>query len=79
MTVVKSLSVGNGDLSYIKHGSDNFTVIDCSAPYNRREDIIAEPKDAAPGKRIQRFTSTNPDEDHIHGGYCAPIAAAFRA
>jgi hypothetical protein len=29
MSIVKSLSVGNGDMFYIQHGSDNFTIIDC--------------------------------------------------
>lgn len=29
MSVIKSFSVGNGDLFYINHGSDNFTIIDC--------------------------------------------------
>ena len=29
MSIVKSLSVGNGDMFYIQHNSDNFTVIDC--------------------------------------------------
>jgi len=29
MSKVKSFSVGDGDMFYIKHGSDNFTTIDC--------------------------------------------------
>ena len=29
MSIVKSFSVGNGDMFYINHGSDNFTIIDC--------------------------------------------------
>ena len=29
MSVIKSFAVGNGDMFYIIHGSDNFTVIDC--------------------------------------------------
>ena len=28
MSIIKSISVGNGDLFYIKHGSSNFTIID---------------------------------------------------
>ena len=27
MSIVKSISVGNGDMFYIKHGSDSFTTI----------------------------------------------------
>ena len=34
MTLVKSFSVGNGDMFYIRHGSDNFSVIDCSFKNN---------------------------------------------
>lgn len=68
MSIIKSFSVGNGDMFYIKHGSDNFTVIDC---YLNNEDtnesildeIINESKD----KEIHRFISTHPDEDHIKG------------
>jgi hypothetical protein len=29
MSIVKSFSVGDGDMFYIKHNSDNFTTIDC--------------------------------------------------
>ncbi|WP_448983983.1 hypothetical protein [Olsenella uli] len=67
MTIVKSISVGNGDLFYIKHGSDNFTIIDCNIADNRKDAILSELRDAAQGKTIQRFISTHPDEDHIHG------------
>lgn len=67
MSIVKSLSVRNGDLFYIKHDTDNFTIIDCNLTYDRRDEIIAELKDASKDKSIQRFISTHPDEDHIHG------------
>ena len=29
MSVIKSFSVGDGDMFYINHNSDNFTTIDC--------------------------------------------------
>ena len=29
MSIVKSFSVGDGDMFYIDHNSDNFTTIDC--------------------------------------------------
>lgn len=67
MTVVKSVSVGNGDLFYIKHRSDNFTIIDCDIADGRKDAILSELRDAARGKTIQRFISSHPDEDHIHG------------
>ena len=31
MSIVKSFSVGEGDMYYIVHNTDNFTVIDCFA------------------------------------------------
>lgn len=67
MSIIKSISVGNGDLFYIKHVSSNFTIIDCNMDEtNKKEitdEIIAESKE----KDIKRFISTHPDEDHIHG------------
>ena len=67
MSIVKSFSVGNGDMFYIKHGSDNFTVIDCSVNDENSEEIIDEIKSESQNKGICRFISTHPDEDHIHG------------
>ena len=29
MSIIKSFSVGNGDMFYIEHNSDNFSVVDC--------------------------------------------------
>ncbi|EOR19977.1 hypothetical protein A500_19234 [Clostridium sartagoforme AAU1] len=66
--IIKSFSVGNGDMFYIKHGSDNFSVIDCCLrddgnDENIIDEIIEESKD----KGIKRFISTHPDDDHIGG------------
>lgn len=33
MSKVKSFSVGDGDMFYIRHNSDNFTIIDCCLYY----------------------------------------------
>lgn len=65
MSKVKSFSVGNGDMFYIKHGSDNFTTIDCCLSEDNQEDIVDELKSESSGKNITRFISTHPDEDHI--------------
>ena len=65
MSIVKSISVENGDMFYIKHGSDNFTIIDCCLKDDTREDIVSELKRESKGKNITRFLSTHPDEDHI--------------
>ena len=67
MSVVKSFAVGNGDMCYIKHGSDNFTIIDCNLTGDRDDEIIAELKQQASTKSIRRFISTHPDQDHLGG------------
>lgn len=67
MSIIKSYSVGNGDMFYIKHNSDNFTIIDCCLSDDNKEDIVNELKNESSGdKIITRFISTHPDEDHIH-------------
>lgn len=67
MSIIKSFSVGNGDMFYIKHISDSFTIIDCCLPDDNKEDIVEEIKREKSGKSITRFISTHPDEDHIYG------------
>ena len=67
MSIVKSLAVGNGDMFYIRHNSDNFSVIDCSLPNDRRNEILNEIAKQRNGKGIFRFISTHPDQDHISG------------
>ena len=67
MSIVKSLSVGEGDMFYIKHNSDNFTVIDCCLEDEQVDNIINEIKEKSNDVGIKRFISTHPDEDHIHG------------
>ncbi len=65
MSKVKSFSVGNGDMFYIKHNSDNFTTIDCCLSDDNKEKIVNELKKESKYKNIRRFISTHPDEDHI--------------
>lgn len=65
MSIVKSLSVGDGDMFYIRHGSDNFTMIDCCMSDEDKDDIISEIKSQSSDKNIVRFISTHPDDDHI--------------
>ena len=67
MSIIKSLSVGNGDMFYIKHNSDNFSMIDCCMDEDDRETIVEELRREANGKNIIRFISTHPDDDHIRG------------
>lgn len=52
MSIIKSISVGDGDMFYIKHGSDNFTNIDCSMD------------DYSKDKYCIRFISTQPDDEN---------------
>ena len=42
MSIVKSFAVGAGDMFYIRHNSDNFTMIDCDLGDDNAERIIAE-------------------------------------
>jgi len=67
MSIVKSLSVGDGDMFYIRHGSDSFSIIDCCLPEEDMETIVKEIKGESKFKRIVRFISTHPDDDHIMG------------
>lgn len=67
MSIVKSFSVGDGDMFYINHNSDNFTVIDCYMHEDNEDKIIDEIIDKSKDKGVVRFISTHPDEDHILG------------
>ena len=67
MSIVKSFSVGNGDMFYIRHNTSNFTIVDCCIPQERSKEIIKEIKGQASGKEIVRYISTHPDQDHISG------------
>lgn len=75
MSIVKSFSFPDGeirgDMFYIKHVSNNFTVIDCyltdeAGANGRKDELIAEVKSESNG-RTCRFISTHPDHDHIAG------------
>lgn len=52
---------------YIKHGSSNFSIIDCHMSSDSKDDIISELKSESRYKRITRFISTHPDQDHLGG------------
>lgn len=74
MSIIKSFSVGNGDMFYIKHETDNFTTIDCcnysdgtNVNWNLFYEHLKEIKKECRGKNITRFISTHPDNDHIGG------------
>ena len=64
---LKSLSVGEGDMFYIRHSSKNFSIIDCCIGEENRDKIIEELKYNRRDDDIVRFVSTHPDEDHILG------------
>jgi beta-lactamase superfamily II metal-dependent hydrolase len=67
MSIIKSFSVGNGDMFYIRHGSDNFTIIDSCIPDDRAGSMLAEIRAQSRDKGVVRFISTHPDQDHIGG------------
>lgn len=67
MSTIKSFSVGDGDMYYIDHNSDNFTIIDCYLSEENKITITDEIMSLANNKGITRFISTHPDDDHIGG------------
>lgn len=67
MAIIKSYSVGNGDMFAIRHNSDNFTQIDCCLCADTSDELITDLKELSKGKGISRFISTHPDQDHLHG------------
>lgn len=67
MAMIRSFTVGNGDMFYIKHDSDNFTIIDCQLFGDHKEWLVDELIQESKGKGIVRFISTHPDEDHLEG------------
>ena len=67
MSDIKSYSVGNGDMFYIEHNTDNFTIIDCCLDDDTKTAILAEVASLSKQKGITRFISTHPDDDHIRG------------
>ena len=67
MSIIKSFAVGNGDMFFIDHGSDNFTMIDCCLNSDNAVRILTEIEARRTKKSIARFISTHPDEDHVRG------------
>ncbi len=67
MTKIKSFSTNNGDMFYIKHNSDNFTIIDCCMDDYNKNSILNELIEESKYKSIIRLISTHPDDDHIRG------------
>lgn len=67
MSIIKSFSVGDGDMFYIKHNSSNFSIIDCYLNDDNKKNIVDEIINESRGKDIIRFISTHPDKDHIQG------------
>ena len=67
MSVIKSYAVGEGDMFYIEHNSDNFTIIDCCLNEENEDAIIDEIFEIKSNKGATRFISTHPDDDHLSG------------
>ena len=67
MSIIKSFSVGSGDMFYVKHNSDNFTIIDCNLTAESADAIIKDLKNESKSKGITRFICTHPDQDHFGG------------
>ena len=67
MSLIRSFSVGTGDMFYIRHNADSFSIIDCCMNEEDRRGITEELKYQSGDKNIKRFISTHPDDDHIRG------------
>ena len=67
MSTIKSFLVGDGDMFYILHGSDNFTIIDCCLDEESEDEILDEIAELSSARGITRFISTHPDGDHVRG------------
>ncbi len=67
MSVIKSYSVGNGDMFCIRHNSDNFTIIDCCLNDDIKQHVLTDLEALCGSGVMHRFISTHPDEDHIRG------------
>jgi beta-lactamase superfamily II metal-dependent hydrolase len=67
VSLVKSFSVGHGDMYYIRHNSDNFTIVDCCLPQDRAGSMLTELRQRSSDRGIHRIISTHPDQDHISG------------
>ncbi len=67
MSEIKSFAVGEGDMFYVNHGNDSFTIIDCCLDGDTDERILNEVDALRRLKSLTRFISTHPDEDHIGG------------
>lgn len=67
MSIIKSFSVGNGDMFYIRHNADSFSIIDCCLNEENKATILKELKNQSRDKTVKRFISTHPDDDHIRG------------
>ena len=51
----------------IRHGTDNYTIIDCSISEDNKDRLLKEIDSQQKGKEITRFITTHPDQDHIMG------------
>lgn len=67
MSVLKSLSVGDGDVLYKEHNRDSFTIIDWCLSDDNKAFIPSEFSSIATKKGITRFISTYPDGHHMRG------------
>lgn len=72
MSIIKSFSVRDkngeqGDMFYIQHNVNSFSIIDCCLNDDTQDTIVEEILNKKKGKLITRVISTHPDEDHICG------------
>ena len=59
MVKIKSFSTNNGDMFYIKHSSDNFTIIDCCIDEENKNSILNELINESKYKGIEKLSLKN--------------------
>ena len=80
MSKVKSFSVGNGDMFYIRHNSDNFTTIDCCLTDDVKDDLESVKEQInAPAPKKKRLQKAVDGIQKFFGDFSPQLAAALAA
>ena len=67
MGIIKSFTVGKGDIFYIKHNRSNYTTIDCFLSNENIDGVMNEISNKARSQSITRPISTHPNDGYVYG------------
>lgn len=67
MDIVKSFTVGIGDIFYIKHNRSSFTTIDCFLSYENIDKVVNEVSNEVKDLSIKRSISAHSSDDYVRG------------